>query len=58
MTATDREREAMARALVLAQNGPRGVNPQVGALILSPTGDVLAESVPGQPEWLKGSRGI
>ena len=22
------------------------------------TGDVLAESVPGQPEWLKGSRGI
>ena len=22
------------------------------------TGDVLAESVPGQPEWLKGSKGL
>ena len=49
MTATDREREAMARALVLAQNGPRGVNPQVGAVILSPTGDVLAEG------WHRGA---
>ena len=43
MAATDRERDAMARALSLAPNGPVGVNPQVGAVILSPVGDVLAE---------------
>ena len=49
MTATDRERDAMRRALALAPNGPRGVNPQVGALILSPDGDVLAEG------WHRGA---
>ena len=33
----------MRRALNAALRGPRGVNPQVGAVILSPEGDVLAE---------------
>lgn len=37
------EREAMRRALSLAAGGPRGVNPQVGAVILAPNGAVLAE---------------
>ena len=37
------ERSAMDRALELAARGPRGANPQVGAVILSPDGDVLAE---------------
>ncbi|MFZ8758087.1 bifunctional diaminohydroxyphosphoribosylaminopyrimidine deaminase/5-amino-6-(5-phosphoribosylamino)uracil reductase RibD [Microbacterium sp. HMH0099] len=37
------EIDAMRRALQLARGGPRGLNPQVGAVILSPTGDVLAE---------------
>lgn len=37
------ELSAMHRALDLATRGPRGVNPQVGAVILSPNGDVLAE---------------
>jgi diaminohydroxyphosphoribosylaminopyrimidine deaminase/5-amino-6-(5-phosphoribosylamino)uracil reductase len=37
-------RDAMARALELARRGPRhGVNPQVGCVLLSPDGDVLAE---------------
>ena len=43
MPATAAETTAMHRALALALEGPRGVNPQVGAVILSPTGDVLAE---------------
>lgn len=43
------EREAMARALRIARNGPRGVNPQVGAVLLSPAGDVLAEG------WHRGA---
>jgi diaminohydroxyphosphoribosylaminopyrimidine deaminase/5-amino-6-(5-phosphoribosylamino)uracil reductase len=33
----------MARALELARRGPVGVNPQVGALLLSPSGEILAE---------------
>jgi diaminohydroxyphosphoribosylaminopyrimidine deaminase / 5-amino-6-(5-phosphoribosylamino)uracil reductase len=37
------EIEAMRRALALARRGPRGLNPQVGAVILSPDGEVLAE---------------
>jgi diaminohydroxyphosphoribosylaminopyrimidine deaminase/5-amino-6-(5-phosphoribosylamino)uracil reductase len=37
------EHDAMRRALANALRGPRGVNPQVGAVILSPAGDVLAE---------------
>ena len=43
------ETEAMRRALSLARRGPTGVNPQVGAVILSPTGDVLAEG------WHRGA---
>lgn len=34
---------AMRRAFALAANGPVGVNPQVGAVILAPDGTVLAE---------------
>ncbi|WP_292831279.1 bifunctional diaminohydroxyphosphoribosylaminopyrimidine deaminase/5-amino-6-(5-phosphoribosylamino)uracil reductase RibD [Microbacterium sp.] len=49
MVATDRERQAMRRAFALALNGPRGVNPQVGAVLLSPAGDVLAEG------WHRGA---
>lgn len=41
--ATAAETDAMRRALRLARNGPRGLNPQVGAVILSPEGAVLAE---------------
>ncbi len=37
------EIDAMRRALQLARRGPRGLNPQVGAVLLSPSGDVLAE---------------
>jgi diaminohydroxyphosphoribosylaminopyrimidine deaminase/5-amino-6-(5-phosphoribosylamino)uracil reductase len=37
------EIDAMRRALELARRGPRGLNPQVGAVILSPTGEVLAD---------------
>ncbi|KTS90883.1 DeoR faimly transcriptional regulator [Microbacterium testaceum] len=37
------EIDAMRRALQLARRGPRGLNPQVGAVILSPTGEILAE---------------
>lgn len=40
---------AMRRALEIARRGPRGVNPQVGAVILSPEGDVLAEG------WHRGA---
>lgn len=37
------EIDAMRRALQLARRGPRGLNPQVGAVILSPEGEILAE---------------
>ncbi|WP_306232575.1 bifunctional diaminohydroxyphosphoribosylaminopyrimidine deaminase/5-amino-6-(5-phosphoribosylamino)uracil reductase RibD [Agrococcus beijingensis] len=43
------ERDAMARARELARRGPRGVNPQVGAVILSPDGRMLAEG------WHRGA---
>lgn len=43
MAVNETEREAMSRALTLAALGPRGVNPQVGAVILSPDGTILAE---------------
>ncbi|MFJ4253207.1 bifunctional diaminohydroxyphosphoribosylaminopyrimidine deaminase/5-amino-6-(5-phosphoribosylamino)uracil reductase RibD [Microbacterium sp. NPDC090003] len=43
MAVNETEREAMSRALALAALGPRGVNPQVGAVILSPDGTILAE---------------
>ncbi|MDE0547380.1 bifunctional diaminohydroxyphosphoribosylaminopyrimidine deaminase/5-amino-6-(5-phosphoribosylamino)uracil reductase RibD [Microbacterium sp. C7(2022)] len=49
MAITDIERDAMRRAVRVAHNGPRGVNPQVGAVILSPAGDVLAEG------WHRGA---
>lgn len=39
----------MRRALTLAVKGPRGINPQVGAVILSPAGDVIAEG------WHRGA---
>ncbi len=43
MAVNDAERRAMTRALELATLGPRGVNPQVGAVILSPDGEIIAE---------------
>src|SRR5688572_12302961 len=49
MTATPAEQDAMRHALALARRGPRGVNPQVGAVILSPAGDILAEG------WHRGA---
>ncbi|GAA4477797.1 bifunctional diaminohydroxyphosphoribosylaminopyrimidine deaminase/5-amino-6-(5-phosphoribosylamino)uracil reductase RibD [Microbacterium panaciterrae] len=49
MTATPVEHAAMLRALDIARRGPRGVNPQVGAVILSPDGRVLSEG------WHRGA---
>jgi len=49
MDATDAERTAMRRALTLALRGPRGVNPQVGAVILDATGSLVAEG------WHRGA---
>ncbi|WCM56208.1 bifunctional diaminohydroxyphosphoribosylaminopyrimidine deaminase/5-amino-6-(5-phosphoribosylamino)uracil reductase RibD [Microbacterium sp. EF45047] len=49
MAVTEAERDAMSRALELAGNGPRGINPQVGAVILAPDGTVLAEG------WHRGA---
>ncbi|WP_404443540.1 bifunctional diaminohydroxyphosphoribosylaminopyrimidine deaminase/5-amino-6-(5-phosphoribosylamino)uracil reductase RibD [Microbacterium marinum] len=49
MSATAAERDAMRRAFALALEGPRGLNPQVGAVILSAGGDVLAEG------WHRGA---
>ena len=42
MTFTDAELAAMDQALQLARRGVRGANPLVGAVILSPAGEVLA----------------
>lgn len=49
MSVNAAERHAMGRALSLALRGPRGVNPQVGAVILSANGAVLAEG------WHRGA---
>jgi diaminohydroxyphosphoribosylaminopyrimidine deaminase/5-amino-6-(5-phosphoribosylamino)uracil reductase len=49
MAVTEAEHRAMTRAIELAARGPRGVNPQVGAVILSPAGDVIAEG------WHRGA---
>lgn len=49
MAVTEAERDAMSQALSLAARGPRGLNPQVGAIILSPTGEILAEG------WHRGA---
>ncbi|MEP6478303.1 MAG: bifunctional diaminohydroxyphosphoribosylaminopyrimidine deaminase/5-amino-6-(5-phosphoribosylamino)uracil reductase RibD [Rhodoglobus sp.] len=44
MTETASYEPAMRRALELAANGPsRGVNPQVGCVLLSSTGEIVAE---------------
>ncbi|GGH37124.1 bifunctional diaminohydroxyphosphoribosylaminopyrimidine deaminase/5-amino-6-(5-phosphoribosylamino)uracil reductase RibD [Microbacterium album] len=43
------EQRAMARALELAMRGPRSRNPRVGAVVLSPAGEVLAEG------WHRGA---
>ncbi|SJN28763.1 Diaminohydroxyphosphoribosylaminopyrimidine deaminase / 5-amino-6-(5-phosphoribosylamino)uracil reductase [Microbacterium esteraromaticum] len=43
MAVTEAERSAMLRAIEIASNGPRGLNPQVGAVILSADGELLAE---------------
>lgn len=49
MTVTPAEHTAMSAAVALATRGPRGVNPQVGAVILSADGAVLAEG------WHRGA---
>ncbi|MET2011996.1 bifunctional diaminohydroxyphosphoribosylaminopyrimidine deaminase/5-amino-6-(5-phosphoribosylamino)uracil reductase RibD [Microbacterium chocolatum] len=49
MTATTIEHDAMRRALDIARNGPRGINPQVGAVLLSPDGNIIAEG------WHRGA---
>jgi len=49
MAHSDSEDAAMSRALEVALNGPLGVNPQVGAVLLSPDGAVLAEG------WHRGA---
>jgi diaminohydroxyphosphoribosylaminopyrimidine deaminase/5-amino-6-(5-phosphoribosylamino)uracil reductase len=49
MTATTTEHDAMRRALALALRGPRGINPQVGAVLLSPDGRIIAEG------WHRGA---
>jgi diaminohydroxyphosphoribosylaminopyrimidine deaminase/5-amino-6-(5-phosphoribosylamino)uracil reductase len=49
MTVSETERAALRRALDAARRGPRGVNPQVGAVILSPAGDLIAEG------WHRGA---
>lgn len=49
MAVTEAERRAMTRALALAARGPRGPNPQVGAVILSAAGEVIAEG------WHRGA---
>ncbi len=49
MSENGAERDAMRRALELARRGPRGVNPQVGAVILSSGGEVIAEG------WHRGA---
>lgn len=49
MTTTDAERAAMRRALAIALHGPRGLNPQVGAVVLSPSGEIIAEG------WHRGA---
>ena len=43
------EHDAMRRALAIARNGPRGVNPQVGAVLLAADGRVVAEG------WHRGA---
>lgn len=49
MAVTEAESRAMTRALALAQHGPRGLNPQVGAVLLSSSGEIIAEG------WHRGA---
>ncbi len=49
MTAQRHHEAAMARALVLAANGPNGVNPQVGCVLLNADGVIVAEG------WHRGA---
>lgn len=49
MTATPAERAAMERAIALATRGPVGLNPQVGAVLISPAGELIAEG------WHRGA---
>jgi len=49
MAVTEAEQRAMTRAIELAARGPRGINPQVGAVILSPAGEIIAEG------WHRGA---
>ncbi|QCR20629.1 bifunctional diaminohydroxyphosphoribosylaminopyrimidine deaminase/5-amino-6-(5-phosphoribosylamino)uracil reductase RibD [Agrococcus sp. SGAir0287] len=46
---TRAERDALDRALAIAARGPRGLNPQVGCVILAADGTVLAEG------WHRGA---
>lgn len=39
------ERQAMSRALELAKQGPRGINPQVGAVLLDANGTIVGEGL-------------
>jgi len=47
--ASTAEHDAMRRALAIALRGPRGINPQVGAVLLSPDGEIIAEG------WHRGA---
>lgn len=49
MSATPAELDAMRRTFALARNGPRGLTPQVGAVLLGPDGQVLSEG------WHRGA---
>ncbi len=49
MTVSEAENAAMSRAFELAARGPRGINPQVGAVLLSPDGRIVAEG------WHRGA---
>lgn len=49
MTETAHYEAAMSRALALAANGPAGVNPQVGCVLLDPDGVIVAEG------WHRGA---
>lgn len=49
VTVSASEMSAMRRAHELARRGPRGVNPQVGAVVLSPAGDTVGEG------WHRGA---
>ena len=49
MTVDEAENAAMTRAFALASLGHRGINPQVGAVLLSPEGEIVAEG------WHRGA---